>query len=283
MSAKYRFSRVYVELTKKCGLACSFCPSSSAQSSKVMPLAAFELICKKLHGYTNELCLHVLGDPLSVENLHDYLDIAQTHGFFINLTTTGHLLSKQRFDTLLHEAVRQVNFSLTAFSAGAVKLGEEQYLAPIVEFCETAHLARPELFVNLRLWNGAKNENIVERLQELFGVPIVVDRERTMIKGRILLNFDVCFEWPSLDADIVGSQGFCHALKSHIAVLNDGTVVPCCLDHTGAVALGNVFESDLAQIVDGERAKAMRNSFMQNRAVEELCKRCDYRRRFDAK
>ena len=36
---------------------------------------------------------------------------------------------------------------------------------------------------------------------------------------------------------------FCKALLKQIGVLADGTLVPCCLDHNGDVALGNLLNN----------------------------------------
>ena len=65
-----------------------------------------------------------------------------------------------------------------------------------------------------------------------------------------------------------------------LAVLADGTVVPCCLDRDGDIALGNLLTDDPAQILGSERAERMREGFAKRQAKEELCRRCGYARRF---
>ena len=74
---------------------------------------------------------------------------------------------------------------------------------------------------------------------------------------------------------------FCRALREQIGVLSDGTVVPCCLDHEGDLALGNLFTQDLAEILEGPRAKAMFEGFSRRRPTEALCRRCGYATRFN--
>ena len=71
------------------------------------------------------------------------------------------------------------------------------------------------------------------------------------------------------------------ALRRQAAVLCDGTVVPCCLDHEGDIPLGNLFRQSLDEILAGDRARAIYEGFSRRVAVEELCKRCGYARRFD--
>ena len=73
---------------------------------------------------------------------------------------------------------------------------------------------------------------------------------------------------------------FCYGLRDQIGILVDGTVVPCCLDSDGNIPLGNVFETDLQQIVDSKRAVAIHTGFTNRQVVEELCKKCGFARKF---
>ncbi|MBP3585763.1 MAG: SPASM domain-containing protein, partial [Peptococcaceae bacterium] len=63
-------------------------------------------------------------------------------------------------------------------------------------------------------------------------------------------------------------------------ILCDGTVIPCCLDHEGDIALGNIFVQDLSEILESKRALAMKQGFRNRKAAEELCRKCGYARRF---
>jgi MoaA/NifB/PqqE/SkfB family radical SAM enzyme len=51
------------------------------------------------------------------------------------------------------------------------------------------------------------------------------------------------------------------------------------LDSEGKIPLGNIFETSLEDILNGERAKNMYDGFSRRCAVEELCKRCGYAKR----
>ena len=63
-------------------------------------------------------------------------------------------------------------------------------------------------------------------------------------------------------------------------VLCDGTVVPCCLDSEGRLALGNLHRQELAEILASPRATAMATGFSRRQPSEELCRRCGYAARF---
>jgi len=77
-----------------------------------------------------------------------------------------------------------------------------------------------------------------------------------------------------------GAEVYSYGLKEHVAVLCDGSVVPCCLDREGAVTLGNIFTDDPEKILSSERSLCMKKGFQNRQATEELCRKCGYARRF---
>ena len=99
------------------------------------------------------------------------------------------------------------------------------------------------------------------------------------IQHKLFLEHGDRFDWPDLKAEDGGDAVFCHGLRDHFGILSDGTVVPCCLDREGAIALGNIFTQPMDEILQSPRAKAMTAGFSCRRATEELCRKCGYARR----
>ncbi len=286
-----KLKRIYVELTNVCGLQCSFCPSLTLAPGKMEP-GDFDKLIVQSKAYTREVACHVMGDPLTLPNLPEYLDIIARHGLRALLTTSGYYLKKHSFDTLFHPAVKQINISLNSYNKNdsAITLG--QYMAPIAALCREKLARGSEIFVNLRLWNLNEscsdrdyNESVFAYLSEQFGTvisseAIYTQRPRSLrLENKILLHFDDYFEWPSLANPVYG-DGTCHGLGSHIGVLSDGRVVPCCLDGQGVMELGNIHDASLSEILHTPRAEAIREGFKKGKAVEELCQRCSYKIRF---
>ena len=84
-----------------------------------------------------------------------------------------------------------------------------------------------------------------------------------------------------MSCDDMGEQVFCYGLGDHFGILSDGRVIPCCLDREGEITLGNILEGDnLAEILASDRAEKIRQGFLARCAVEDLCHRCGYARRF---
>jgi MoaA/NifB/PqqE/SkfB family radical SAM enzyme len=290
-----KFHRVYIELSNICGLQCSFCPPQSAPKS-IMELDFFEFIIAQVASYTDEVACHVMGDPLALSNLHDYLDLFEKYHLKALLTTSGYFIKQHRVETLLHPAIKQINISLNSFNKNN-RGGEvlEGYLEPIFSLIEQKLRGDKEIFINLRLWNldqamGERgfNEKIFEAFgrrlgNDLFeGYQSQVHTHIWRIAYKTRFHFDRYFEWPSLDNPYDG-DGRCEGLKSHVAILQSGVVVPCCLDSEGVMALGNLHEASLETILTDKRATRIREGFKEGKAVELLCQHCSYKRRFNEK
>ena len=283
-----RFKRIYVELTNICGLSCTFCPDKNA-TSKTIDLIFFEKIVKQVSRYTDEIVCHVMGDPLTLSNIQEYLDVIKSHSMKTMITTSGFYIGKHNTQTLLHPSVRQLNISLNSFNKNDTKLTLDEYLKPIFALCKEKIAHYPDIFINLRLWNIDEgkseddfNAQVFVKLSEFFEVKVdYIDGTKGLrLASKVLLHFDNYFEWPSLSNPIYGN-GYCGGLDSHIAVLSDGRVVPCCLDYQGIIELGNLQTQSLDEILSSKRVKDIRDGFACGKATEELCQRCSYKSRFE--
>ena len=287
-----KFYRIYIELTNVCGLSCSFCPTKELPS-KEMDLEFFESVIVQAKHYTQEIACHVVGDPLTQSNLHDYLDIIHKYGMKAMLTTSGYFLKKHSYDTLFHPCVKQINISLNSFNKNDTSLTFKQYITPVLTLCNAKLERKEDLFINLRVWNLDAmmserdfNETLFSTLSETFNVELSLDtiydeRPKSIrLASKILVHFDNYFEWPSLKNQNYG-DGTCQGLQSHIAILASGKVVPCCLDCDGIIELGDLHEHTLEEIVISKRASRMLNGFKEGKAVEELCQKCSYKDRFN--
>ena len=105
-------------------------------------------------------------------------------------------------------------------------------------------------------------------------------QERYKIAERVFINQDYEFQWPALHEEEDDGKGFCHGLRNQAGILANGTVIPCCLDGEGIINLGNINNDSFSNIIEGERATNIVDGFSRRVAVEELCRKCGYRKRF---
>ena len=275
-----RFSKIYLEISNLCNLSCAFCPGTKRQK-KALNEEEFSALLPKIRPYTDFLYFHLMGEPLLHPNLEQFLALAGDVGFKIILTTNGTLLTKQQEILLNAPALHKVNISLHAFEANDLAVPFEDYLSGCFTFGKAAE---GKILIAYRLWNQGgqdeKNDDILAAMSKFFPKPWVQERRGTRIGERIYLEYGDKFDWPDLTAADGGEGVFCHGLRDQLGILCDGTVVPCCLDHEGDIALGNLFTQSMEEILESPRAKAIYDGFSQRKATEELCRKCGYARRF---
>lgn len=287
-----RFKKVYIEITNICNLDCNFCPKTK-RTPKLLNEAEFSRIVKEIKPYTDYVYFHLMGEPFLNEHLGRFLEICHENSLKVNITTNGTLIHKVKELLLQSPALRQVNFSLSSFEAND-NIGElEEYLNEIGDFILKAS-EETQIISSLRLWNldsetlkasNSKNLYILSVLEKLLNLDFSL-REKLQttnqikLKEKIYLNMAEKFEWPDLGKELVSKEVFCYGLRDQIGILVDGTVVPCCLDSEGTIALGNIYETKLNDILESVRAKKIYDGFSNRCAVEELCKRCPYAKRY---
>ena len=272
-------TRCYLEITNICNLDCLFCPKTSRPKKRLL-LQEFNELTDKLQGQVRFLYFHLMGEPLLHPLLPRFIVIAREKGFVPVLTTNGTLLD--RFgDQLLTAGLHKVNISLHSFEAGQEEK-HRRYLENAAQFALKARQA--DILVTFRLWNngcdGGKNETALKVLEQYFPKPWAENTRGYRIRDGLFLEWGDRFAWPDQNAPARGEDLFCHGLRAHFGILSDGTVVPCCMDSDGVIALGNVFRQELSDILASPRAKAIADGFQRRKATEDLCRRCGYARKF---
>ena len=273
------YTRAYVEITNICNMACSFCHGHSRKPAR-MDAEQFARVLNQLSGTTQYIYYHLMGEPLTHPQLPEFIQMATEKGFRSVITTNGTLLAK-RGEQLIHSGLHKVSISLHSFEKDNAD-AQEQYLAQCAVFAGKA--AEKGIFISFRLWNrgvdGGNNEKTLAALRRYLPGDWQENSRGYRIRDRIFLEYGDRFAWPDTEAPDMGQAVYCYGLKDHFGILCDGTVVPCCLDSDGVIALGNVFTQELGEILYTPRAEAMRRGFACRKASEDLCRRCGYARRF---
>lgn len=276
---KKRFNRIYIEITNKCNLSCSFC-KKSIRPLKEMSVSEFKEVISKIKDYTNTICLHVKGEPLLHSNLSEILNICDDNNINISLTTNGTLLKAKINELISHESLSKIHISLNA------EVNNLDYLNGI--FKAVSKFPQDKIII-YRLWAQKENKldekstEIVEKLQDYYclsteTVEKIKKEKNTKIDINKYVDKDYLFEWPTVSND--KTNGFCEGLKSQLAILSNGTVTACCLDDDGIINLGNIFEEDLKDILEKDKTKKIIEGFRDNKCVEELCQSCYFKNRF---
>lgn len=280
------FKKIYIEITNMCNLKCEFCIPCKREA-KMMSVSEFEEVIKKVYKYTKVVTLHVKGEPLLHKNLEEILNIIHKYNLMVNITTNGTLI-RENLDILKKsKCIKQINFSLHSFNQNDHM--SSLYLKNI--FDSVSELS--DITISYRLWNledirnNDVNDYIISELESYYNLSNLKERLKLKnvfeINENIYINQDTEFTWPSLESDEIIESGKCWALRKQIAILVDGTVVPCCLDNNGDIPLGNIFESDLDSILNSEKALYIKSNFGNGKIVCKLCKTCGFLKRLEGK
>jgi radical SAM protein with 4Fe4S-binding SPASM domain len=286
------FERLYIEISNICNLQCTFCPEVK-RDKKVLSVEDFKKFALQAKPLTKQVCLHLMGEPLAHPQFQQIADICDELNLRVFLTTNGTLLKKHSERLLSWKSLDQINFSVHSYFANPTKQSLEDYLEPILSFCNKSIEMNASFYINLRLWNlqetnvqSDQNLRVFKILNANFEKEInsnidVKHNKSKKVAGKIYVHFDTEFIWPDLMQKNRGSKGSCYGLRKQLAIHANGDVVPCCLDKESVLKLGNLSqEGSLTEILKSEKANKIRQGFEKGQLVEELCQKCQYVDRF---
>ena len=260
-----QYKKIYIEITNNCNLSCSFC-AKTKRNKKFMTTEEFEIILDKIKDYTKYIYLHVMGEPLLHPEVNEFIKLAYNKGFFVNITTNGTLLEKIQFDT----PIRQINISLHS-----LKEHNKINIEDIINKSEK--LARRGVYINYRVWRS-ECLDIINYLEKRYNVIISKNEKSKTLTNNIFFSSEKEFIWPEKKREEgnLSPTGTCRALRDHLAILVDGTIVPCCLDNDASIILGNIFYDSLSDVINTPLFMNMLKGFKENKKIHPLCQNCNF-------
>ena len=283
-----KFKQIYIEITNICNLNCSFCPKNS-RLKRFMTVEEFDAITDEISPLTNTICLHLMGEPLLHPNIKEIFEICNKKNLNVYLTTNGTLI-KQKLDLLKSGCAKRISVSLHSFEANNNTSSLDEYLESVLLSCKEIS-DNSKTCIEFRLWNESDDKNakntlnqkIIEKINKTFNANIDTEnlQNHISISDRIYISFADVFEWPiTTENKEKNSVKFCYGLRSHFGILCDGTVVACCLDSEGKLALGNIFNNKISDILNTPRAQNIYKGFVDRNTTEEFCKTCTFANKF---
>ena len=265
-----KFKKIYIEITNACNLNCSFC-IKNRRKINYMTFDNYKLIIDKIKNHTKEIYLHVLGEPLLHKELINFIEYANQSNLLVNITTNGYLINNLNNNDNIH----RLNISLHSYNE-KYNLDFNTYINNIFN---TIDKIRNKTFISLRIWvNNNNTKKILTYINKRYNTNIdkLENNTKTKIVQNLIIDTFHEFIWPDLSNNYYNEIGTCKGLIDHIGILSDGTVIPCCLDTTGTINLGNIYTEDLTTILNKEIVKKMITGFKNNIKCQELCKHCSF-------
>ena len=272
-----KFKKIYIEITNICNKDCLFC-SKTNRKKREMLLNEFEYVLKEVKKYTDYIYLHVKGEPLMHSKFNEILSLCELYKVKVNITTNGSLIKNKKDVLSSYQCIRQLNISTHSME----NISEiEDVLYSIDEIRR-----KNNFYVVYRYWTIPKNldtysNDILKKISSYYNlsqkkIKDIEENKNIKIDEYTYVNKANEFDWPLLTNSVHNEYGFCYGLKNHIAILSDGTVVPCCLDAEGKIPLGNIFEKSLFEILNNNFTLSIKKNFENNIRICDLCKHCSF-------
>ena len=271
-----------LEQTFRCNLRCPSCIHAQPEASSfdpgvtAMPRELFDRIVLEGEAHAcPSLSVHGNDEPLLVHDLAERLAFAAEHGFMdLFMTTNGVFLEPERMKPIVDAGITRILFSVDAATP------------------ETYDRVRPngdfaKVLANMKALQAYKREK---------GTPLPAVRASfvpTALNVHERARFVHLF---SGLADFVEVQPFapyygrnmelvprgayrlegwrCNEPWRKLIVRANGDALPCCNFYAYELPVGNVYETTLADIFQGERMRTLRREFKDGVFAHEACRTC---------
>ncbi|MFQ5716790.1 MAG: radical SAM/SPASM domain-containing protein [Nitrospinales bacterium] len=251
-----KLTSLIIEPANVCNLRCSFCFVTEGMSRQAgfMELDLFRKVVDDCPGLEH-LCMHNWGEPLLHRDIFKMFDYASRAGIeHIVMNTNGTLLTDDMIDRIIDSPLSVIRFSIDGLPGTfkrirGVELDKIEW--NILKLKERKETRRPDLGMGVVF-------TVEEDTQEDADAYIaywekIVDHVRLQPKLIRGPRRDPC---PELFGKAYGQ----------LTVLWDGTVVPCCVDYNGVLALDSAWEESVMDLwrggaIDQWRARHLAGDF----------------------
>lgn len=268
-----RIFRLVIEATNSCNLTCIMCPRNT-MTRKIdhMGEEMFEKIIAESHDSLEFVSLNGYGEPLLHPALFKYLEICRKYHVPTGISTNCTKLHSEMVEKLLAEGPDQLILAIDSVekkSYEQVRVGAvfENVLENVKDFLKRREERGNRSFVVLQCIYMRETKHQIRHFRNYFSAYTydALRIRQLTYSGR-----------NRQDADYKNRFNACYWLWMEPMILSNGTVVPCCQDVNGKLALGNIREKSLAEMwQEGYIRELRRRHAKGERASIPICKTCN--------
>lgn len=268
---------IAIEVTNHCNLNCIMCPRQKMKREKgFMDFDLFKKIVDEAKEYTEFVFLHLAGEPLLHPKLMEMIDYCGKTGLKSGLSTNALCLDEAKSKQLL-----QSPLDLLVLSFDGVT--KESYEAIRKKSNFESTLQNIDRFLDMKSKSGRAPYTMIqliyqeENYDEAKGFYLKWKKSAVdVVRVKPYLNY------PGLDK-YVGKRSRrrkekinpCVLLWRQLAIYWDGMITACCMDFLSKMILGNVAETSIAEIWNGEPMQKLREIHGNGRIAElKHCMEC---------
>lgn len=270
------------EVTNHCNVECGFCPHPTMERSKgIMDLDLYKrLIDECVQMGVFSVNLTGFGEPLLDPFLAERIKYAKDQGIpYVQITTTTYLLDEAKAKSLIESGLDDLFVSLDAATSETYnKVRKIKGVKADGPNFETV-VSNFKNLVKLKKDRGAEKPRVRLRFLQLDSNSEEIKDFITKYKHSaddLAVWFNVHSWGGKMDAAKPEGIFFpCRSPWDGMTIRWDGRVSLCCLDYEGKVITGDVRESSLMEVWQGEELRELRRLHLSGQAGQiSICKDC---------
>ena len=268
MPSDWAFVSVDMELTNRCSTDCLMCPREAITRPKgLMSECVFKAVSEKLIGEGSLITFSGMGDPLSHQNVFEWIYDIRDKGVDVGIVINPASLNKEISQKLVEFGPNSITLSFPSLQKSVF-----EKLCPKVSYddafkrtLELIDLARGN--VGLSVTGIITGINTGEQEEYVsFWKERGVGSGMTVCHGRGgNLRVPGVYELQSFGLE----SRKCSLFQFHTFVTWEGEVLACCHDLTGSTLIGSLANDDVSVIAERKR-KVLKNSM-----PFPVCGQCD--------
>ncbi len=276
------YDEIRIENTNLCGYKCYFCPREELTRTKgVMPVEDLVTIISQIGDYRGSVDLHGFGEPLLDTDLPQKVGLIKSswpHSKARIISTLGLSLSDESFKQI-------VNSGLDTLEVSFYGIDRESYKKS--HGVDKFELVRSNLTLisNLIKESNSSLEIVIRDLPIIDSDSVKRKEIDSWLSGlgvNKVSKHNMHNYGGGREYNQPPKEGVCSVVwgyrKRVLQITWDLNIIPCCFDSNSTVIFGNLRESSLAKIFQGERYIEFINSHKDNNLTSypvcEKCERC---------
>ncbi len=263
---------VGIEPTNNCNLDCVMCPRQEmTRQIGDMNTELFERIIDDLKGKTEFVWLQDYGEPFLASNIFDLIQAAKARGLRTGISSNGTVMTDKIIRNTLDSGLDYLIFAFdgaTKHTYEKIRVGADfdRVTQNIHRFLDFKKRTRSKIYIVIQCICMEQTRDEIHQFIKTWrieGVDGIRIRQLTY-SGR--------------EGQFRNDPGRrpCYWLWSNPHIKQDGTVVPCCQDVNGKLALGNIKNASLGELWNGKKMQQLRQMHIEGQQGEiPLCKECN--------
>lgn len=261
--------RLVVEISNACNLRCSMCPRNDmTRKVAFMDLSFFRTLMEKNFDILEFVSLNGYGEPLLHPDLGAMLDVCRSLRIGTGISTNCTLLNEKRARMLLEHPPDQLTLAVDGIDGAhyeQVRVGAtfETVVENVRRFLKLKGNRPP--YTILQCIHMPETKDAVSRFKYFFAdLPYDAVRIRQLTHSG-----DAC------GVDYTNDKSSCYWLWNEPMVLSSGLLSPCCQDVDGALALGDLHQTELRELWEDKPTKLRQLHAAGKRDTLALCRGCN--------